>query len=178
MKWTTLTGLSLLGVGAALAWSERAKRWEASRAPLERVGIFGGMAAVGFGAIHLASKADASEAVAAAVPSSAPSLPAPPLVPPSAAAVHMIDDKSLSLAPGVPYAAAVTLGFALSLLATAAKVQAYAQKLGFANVAVFEDHPPGWFGPLPKADYFVFGTWAKEPQSMDRPDEVVDAWHG
>lgn len=83
--------------------------------------------------------------------------------------------------PGRAYAAAVEVSAPLSWLASASKVQAFAQKEGFSNVRVTEEVPPG-FPSNTEADYYVTGVYsAPNPKAFYREQAkgqvtLADTW--
>lgn len=109
-------------------------------------------------------------------PASSPGGAPPPAAAPSSSEAVHLTGSSIPLDPGRLYMGAVSLSWPISSLATKAKVEDYARSKGFVNVVAFKDHPPGWPGPLPDADWYVFAQWGGAPSSMDRPSQLVDAW--
>lgn len=130
-----------------------------------------GVSALFVGLLHLAL--DADKAPAPSAPEQV--LPNVEPLPHPSEPVHLAG-KTLQLDTGATYAGAISLSWPLSSLANAERVKAYAESMGFRDVVVFEGGTPGWPGPLPDADYFVFGMWSAAPKTMDRPSQLVDAW--
>ena len=83
--------------------------------------------------------------------------------------------ESITLYEGAAYRACVELPWPVSSLASVEKVKAYALRMGFQNVYVYEAHPDDW-AACDEADYYVQGIWGQATKTIDRPGAVVAAW--
>lgn len=80
---------------------------------------------------------------------------------------------------GSRYLASIRVGFPLSILANASKVQSEAANQGFTDLAVTTVMPAGW--PAARADYYVSGRYIGPTRNMERTGaggqvNVVDVW--
>jgi hypothetical protein len=104
----------------------------------------------------------------------------PNALPPLAGPIHL-NQAAVPLETGRRYLAAVDVSFPLSLAANASKVRAQAVSMGFSNVIVTTDPPPGPANVARGADYYILGTYTRGPASVARSQaagqvKVLDAW--
>ena len=107
----------------------------------------------------------------------APIGPAPPRVPdPPGPPLRWIElAEPYRLFTGDLYRACVDIPLGVGFLATPAKIIEGAVKMGFRDVIVTKEIPPGWPGK-DDCDRFVEGTWSLEDRIVDGSSHVKTAW--
>lgn len=90
---------------------------------------------------------------------------------PHPSAPVLMTGPSLAVERGGQYAAAVTISWPLSTLATAARVKEQAEKLGFVAVEVSDVRPSWWPGAV-TADWYVRGVRSRPGEVMQRETDA------
>ncbi len=106
-----------------------------------------------------------------------PAGPPPPRVPdPPGAPLRWIEiEAPYRLFTGDTYRACVSVPFGAGFLVTESRVVEGATKMGFRDVTVTTEIPPGWPGP-DSCDRFIEGTWGLEDRIVDGDKHVKTAW--
>ena len=167
-----------LAIGVALDAAWRSKRG-APRA--FALGL--GAGAVGVGVASLAAWSFGRGARASdLLHASYGGVPAPSAPPPSSGPsrqpqwqAFLPEAGPVPLMPGIRYRAAIDLPWGVGALVTDGKVREKASELGFSDVVIAHDAPPGW-PEVDGADLFVEATYAGAPRWLERHERIVGAW--